>query len=113
MLDLALAGELTVVYDDRVMAEWREVLSREKFGFAPVNVEALLAFLESEGLKIIPPVLAVGLPDPDDVPFLEAAVASGATLITGNLKHYPPEAKEKADILAPGEFLRRWATGLS
>lgn len=111
VLDLVLAGELAVVYDDRIVAEWREVLSREKFGFAAADVEALLNFFEREGLKVIAPVLAVELPDPDDAPFLEAAVASGAILITGNLRHYPPQAKDEAEITAPGEFLRQWSTG--
>lgn len=92
VLDLVLAGELTVAYDDRFLAEWREVLRREKFGFAARDVEALLGFVEAEGLGVNPKPLGADLPDPDDVPFLEVAHAAEATLITGNTKHYPKEA---------------------
>ena len=33
VLDLVLAGELTVAHDDRVLAEWRQVLNGGMFGF--------------------------------------------------------------------------------
>ena len=62
VLDLALAGELTVAYDDRVLLEWREVLQREKFGFSTADdVESLLAFFEEEGFRVAPSPL--GRPD--------------------------------------------------
>ncbi len=54
VLDLVLAGELTAAYDDRVLAEWREVLRRKKFGFAARDVEALVGFVEAEGLGVNP-----------------------------------------------------------
>ena len=105
VLDLVLAGELTVAYDDRVLAEWREVLRREKFGFAVRDVEALLGFVEAEGLGVNPKPLGAELPDPDDVPFLEVAHAAEATLITGNTKHYPEEARRGVAVLNPATFL--------
>ena len=109
VLDLALAGELIVAHDDRILAEWQEVLRREKFGFAPADVDALLSFIEREGLKVNPPVLTARLPDPDDLPFLEVALAVEAALITGNLRHYPSEARGEAEVVDAGDFLRRWA----
>jgi putative PIN family toxin of toxin-antitoxin system len=110
VLDLVVAGEVMAAYDDRVLAEWREVLRREKFGFAARDVEALLSFVEAEGLGVNPKPLGAELPDPDDVPFLEAAHAAEATLITGNTKHYPEEARQGVAVLEPAAFLNKWTS---
>lgn len=110
VLDLALAGRLTVTYDDRIMTEWRDVLHREKFGFARRDVEALLQLFEGEGFAVNAPPLGVDLPDMDDVPFLEVAHSAGAVLITGNLKHYPPEMLRGVEVMEPAAFLHRWST---
>ncbi len=111
VIDLVLAGEIVVAYDDRVMSEWREVLRLEKFGFSAGDVEELLRFVEEEGLGVNPPPLGGGLPDPDDVPFLEVAHAAEATLITGNTKHYPPEARQGVEVTDPAAFLEGWTSG--
>ncbi len=108
VLDLVLAGELTAAYDDRVLAEWREVLRRKKFGFAARDVDTLLGFVEAEGSGVHPKPLRAELPDPDDVPFLEAAHAAEATLITGNMKHYPGETRQGVAVLEPAVFLNKW-----
>jgi len=49
------------------------------------------------------------LPDPDDRPFLEVAREAGAALVTGNLKHYPPESRRGVEALGPAAFLEGWA----
>ena len=110
VLDLALAGELVVAYDDRVLSEWREVLGRGKFGFSPADVGSLLALIEGEGIGISPPPLGVELPDPDDLPFLEVAREAGATLVTGNTKHYPPDLRRGVEVIGPSEFLEGWVS---
>lgn len=110
ILDLVLAGELTVAYDDRILGEWREVLGRQKFGFSPRDVETLLDFVEAEGLAINAPPLGVELPDPDDAPFLEVTYAAGATLVTGNVKHYPPDERRGVVVTEPAAFLERWTS---
>ena len=108
VLDLVLAGELTVAYDDRVLAEWRQVLRREKFGFSAGDVEVLLGFVENEGISVNASPLAIELPDRDDLPFLEVAHAAEATLVTGNTRHYPPEARGGVAVLDPDSFLDEW-----
>jgi putative PIN family toxin of toxin-antitoxin system len=110
VLDLVLAGELTVAHDDRVLAEWRQVLRREKFGFSAGDVEVLLGFVEGEGISVNPSPLAIELPDQDDLPFLEVAHAAEATLITGNTRHYPPEARRGVAVLDPASFLDEWTS---
>jgi putative PIN family toxin of toxin-antitoxin system len=112
MLDLALAGELTVAYDDRVLAEWRQVLRREKFGFPAGDVEVLLGFVEGEGISTNASPLASALPDQDDLPFLEVAHAAEATLITGNARHSPPEKRQGVVVLDPATFLEQWTSNI-
>ena len=110
VLDLVLAGELAVAYDDRVLAEWRQVLRREKFGFPAGDIEVLLGFVEGEGISVNASPLAIKLPDQDDLPFLEVAHASEAALITGNTRHYPPEARRGVAVLDPASFLDEWTS---
>jgi predicted nucleic acid-binding protein len=52
--------------------------------------------------------LSVSLPDPDDLPFLEVAAATQAPLISGNLRHFPPERRAGVLLLSPTEFWAGW-----
>lgn len=105
VLDLALAGRVRWVYDDRIIAEYREVLTRKHFGFPNTMVADLLDFLQSEGEHVTAPPLPAALPDQDDIPFLEVAGAGGAILITGNLAHFPSEHRRGVTVLSPADFL--------
>jgi uncharacterized protein len=107
MLDLALSGEIRLAYDDRVMAEYREVLARPKFGFAPEDVADLLAFLEADGEPVTARPLPRELPDADDLPFLEVAAETEAILVTGNTAHYPASVRGTVVVLTPAEYLGR------
>ena len=42
VLDLLTTGDLQAVYDDRIAAEYRQVLARPRFGFHPEAVSHLL-----------------------------------------------------------------------
>ena len=108
VLDLLLAGEVVAAYDDRILNEWRDVLGQEKFEFFSGDVKTLLDFFEDEGLGFTAAPIGVELRDPGDVPFLEVAHTAGATLVTGNLKHYPPEVRQGVEVMLPAAFLGRW-----
>ena len=105
VLDLALSGEIRLAYDDRVMAEYRDLLARPKFGFASEDVTDLLMFLESDGEPVTVLPLSCELPDADDLPFLEVAAHAGAILITGNSRHYPSSVRGAVNVVTPAEFL--------
>jgi putative PIN family toxin of toxin-antitoxin system len=106
---LVVAGRLTPCLDARLMAEYAAVLHRPKFGFAPDSVAALLNYLLRTGLFMAAETLARPLPDPDDQPFLEVALAGRAEcLITGNRRHYPAASCEGQRVLAPAEFIRHY-----
>ncbi len=108
VLDLALTGDIRLAYDDRILAEYTEVLARPKFGFAPDDVADLLAYLMATGEPVTARPLSPALPNPDDLPFLEVAAHSGATLVTGNAAHFPPTARGDVDVLTPAQFLTRY-----
>lgn len=107
VLDLALEGGLRPLYDDRILHEYRDVLRRARFGFDPADVEALLGHLTAVGRHVTAPPLSLTLPDPDDLPFLEVAVAGGArALVTGNAPDYEPrEGSHGMTVLSPDAFL--------
>ena len=109
ILRLVATGALRLAYDERILAEYREVLARPKFPFSSDQIHALLDQIEAEGEVVVAPPLKSALPDPDDTPFLEVAVAARAdALITGNIRHYPARARHGVAVLDPATFLDRW-----
>jgi uncharacterized protein len=108
VLDLVLVGEVQPVFDDRMMAEYREVLHRPKFAFDRRSVDDLLTYLELTGQPVLALPLPISLPDVNDVMFVEVAAATKALLVTENLRHFPPDQSAGVQILSPGEFLDGW-----
>jgi putative PIN family toxin of toxin-antitoxin system len=100
-------GSVQAVLDDRIMAEYAEVLGRPVFRLPAAEVELVLAairarsfWVEAEAARTVR-----GLPDPDDAPFLECALASGVPLVTGNLRHFPKSAAKNATVITPAQFV--------
>ena len=76
VLAMALAGAVQACYDQRVLAEYAEVLARPRFKFDPARVREVLTKLEADGLAVdATQVCELDLPDPDDEPFLGVALA--------------------------------------
>ena len=113
VLDLTAAGALVLLYDDRILAEYREVLFRPRFGFPAADVSVLLAFVEWSGEAVVALPLGVELPDPDDLPFLEVAVAGGAdALVTGNPRHFrPTRGIHRLKVVSPAKLYAALAAG--
>ncbi|HWR13746.1 MAG TPA: putative toxin-antitoxin system toxin component, PIN family [Terriglobales bacterium] len=109
VVDSILSRSLTVLFDDRILGEYREVLRRPKFRLPSSEVEAFLAFVEEFGEYCSGHWIDVTLPDAADLPFLEVAVAGLAdALITGNAKHFrPKKGRHNVRIMTPAEFERR------
>lgn len=77
---------------------------------ALLNPHGPPAAILADGVSVAPVPLRVRLPDPDDEPFLEAAIAAGpaTVLVTGNLGHFPAQARQGVQVLTPREWLDRW-----
>jgi uncharacterized protein len=108
ILDLILAGDVSVVFDDRVMAEYRAVLLRPKFRFDRRNIEELLDECARNGNFLTAPALRLDLPDPADAMFIELAFAAQAPLVTGNSRHFPPDRCQGMLVFSPAAFLDMW-----
>jgi putative PIN family toxin of toxin-antitoxin system len=111
ILDAILSETVTVLHDDRILSEYREVLLRPIFGFRRAAVDTLINFIAFAGEPILAEALDVVLPDLTDLPFLEVAVAGRAdALVTGNLKHFTPQrGRHNAHVCSPAELLNRIA----
>ncbi|WP_306534032.1 putative toxin-antitoxin system toxin component, PIN family [Geobacter sp.] len=100
------AGMLTLCLDARIITEYAEVLARPKFRFDQEKVAALLDQIEACGIAVASAPLADPLPDPDDEPFLEVALAGGAEcLVTGNHVHFSPSLCQGVIVLSPAKFI--------
>lgn len=111
---LVAAGTLVLCHDPRILTEYREVLLRKKFRFDPERIEALLEQIRAGGIAVAASPLSIRLPDLDDEPFLEIALAETVRcLVTGNVKHYPPDARQGVDVRAPGPFIEAFRDELA
>jgi putative PIN family toxin of toxin-antitoxin system len=103
VLDAVLDGRLKLVYDARILAEYRDVLHRPRLKLAPDKITAFLNGLQGQTM-VTPSPLAVAGPDDDDIVFVEAALATtDKTIVTGNLADYPPEILHGARVLTPAQ----------
>lgn len=106
ILDLVLTRRVTLLVSSAVLSEYREVLSREEFGFPKRSVDDLLHFIEAYAEKVIAAGRTLSLPDPQDTAFLLCAIEGRADfLITGNKKHFPASVCKPIRVGSTSEFL--------
>ena len=100
-------GSAQAVLDDRIMAEYAEVLARPVFRLPVVEVELVLAAIRARSFWVEAGAARIvrGLPDPDDAPFLECALTSGVPLVTGNIRHFPKSAAKNTTVITPAQFV--------
>lgn len=107
VMDWVLDGQVQVVTCPSIVAEYREVLHRDKFrrhGFPPQWLE----FLVDVSLHLPEPERwPQPLSDPKDGPFLALASLAGAWLVSGNLKHFPESARSGVVVVAPADYLEQ------
>lgn len=78
-----------LVYDFRIMDEYSKVLHYSKFGFDENDIADFLSPIREYGIQVVAhPIRNVAFSDESDRKFFEVAKASGAVLITGNIKHF-------------------------
>ena len=104
-LVIAALGEHKYVplYNEAILKEYREVLCRPKFGFAPDMVDALLRLICENGQNVDRVSYAEKMKDETDRKFFEVALAKqdeDAKLVTGNQRHFPV----KPFVVTPTEF---------
>jgi len=112
LVDLLRAGALFPAVDDRILAEYADVLRRPELAtwFRASDVEHVLDYLRGNSRRVLATLTLTTLPDPTDAPFLEVALAAEAPLVTGNARHFPPDCRHGAEVIAPADWLARYAS---
>lgn len=101
-------GAIRVAYSAAIRQEYGQVMARNKFSIRKEEITAVLNYIESEWIYVIPASRARALPDPSDEPFLQTAIAVQAdALITGNLRHFPISARPGIKVVSPREFIEQ------
>lgn len=102
-LDALLNQEVTPLYNQEILDEYRDVLHREKFKLPKELVDSVVNQIEKDGLLADRVHADEVFTDPDDVVFYEVALSKeDAFLVTGNTKHFP----KKPIVVSPAEFLK-------
>jgi predicted nucleic acid-binding protein len=101
------SGRVQAVLDDRIVVEYSEVLVRPSLGLPTAEVKVVLDSIRARALWVEGAVVSTvrALPDPDDAPFLECALAAGVPLVTGNLRHFPKSATQNVRVITPARFV--------
>jgi uncharacterized protein len=88
---VALAN-VTFCISEQIEAEYREVAQRKKFAKHRECLEALITSITKDAKRVQPLQTCNACSDPDDNQLLDCALAAKADyVVTGNLKHFPPE----------------------
>ena len=106
VLSSVYAGEITPIFNDEIIAEYQEVLSRDKFHLNKDDIDSALKVITDYGLNLkMTEVTNEVFPDSKDIVFYEVKMSKDdAYLVTGNIKHFPNKPfvvtpKEMVDIL--------------
>jgi len=101
------SGSVQAVLDDRIAAEYAEVLARPVFQLPAAEVDIVLTAIRARAfwVEAVAGQRTGNLPDPDDAPFLECARTAGVPLVTGNLRHFPKSITGKVPVLTPAQFV--------
>jgi predicted nucleic acid-binding protein len=100
------SGAIRAGLDDRIVAEYDDVLCRPELDLPQHEVHIVLRRIQSLGewAVVKPQHVVQDLPDADDGPFAECARALGCSLVTGNKRHFPRAAVGNLHLLSPRQF---------
>lgn len=97
-----LEGKITLLYNQEILDEYIEVLSRKKFNLSKQDIYNFISFVKEFGIDSERVVSNEFFPDLNDVVFYEVALSrEGSFLVTGNLKHFP----KNAIVISPAEMV--------
>ena len=103
VLELALMGEIVPLYDQDVLDEYLEVLTRKKFKLKEDSIQYIIKTITIHGIDTLRTSFLEDMPDEDDRVFYELSLSEpDSLLITGNSKHFPRTPR----VVSPSEFLR-------
>lgn len=105
VVDYVFAGDIVPLYNEEILAEYKDVLNRPKFHFPKEAVELTVNKIKEIGIHFDSIAVNENLPDPKDVVFyavtMNARNEKDAYLVTGNIKHFP----ENSFVITPRQML--------
>lgn len=105
VLSNVIFGNITPLYNEDIISEYKDVLSRDKFPFRQEDIESTIDLFVKKGILIDSTVpIKENYPDLDDVVFYEVAMSmEGTYLVTGNIKHFPINSI----VVTPAEMVKK------
>ena len=101
VLNSILEGTARIVYDNDILSEYINVLSRKELNISRELAEYVIDFIKKEGEFVISKPSNIKFSDDTDKKFYEVYKTTHALfLITGNIRHFPKDA----GIVTPREF---------
>ena len=96
-------GTITPIFNEEILAEYKEVLSRDKFPFRKDDIDWIISIFQEYGIAISQTKISEEtFVDKKDVVFYEVALSKeGSFLVTSNLKHFP----KKPFVVSPAEMV--------
>lgn len=103
VINAILRGTITPLYNEEILAEYRDVLTRPKFPFNDYMVDMVISIIRDFGINAQrKEVKGLPFPDADDIVFYEVKMSrDDAYLVTGNKKHFPKNSM----VVTPAEMV--------
>ena len=93
ILQQCFIGTICPIFNDEIISEYIEVLSRPKFKLNEEIISSIIMGIIHNGIRINPSHINITLPDMSDKKFYETVMEAknqyDSFLITGNIKHFP------------------------
>lgn len=90
VVSLLQQGKFKAMYNEEILAEYKDVLSRSKFNFPKEAIATIIAYIKEYGVHSDRVPYDKNMPDESDRVFYEVALSKDdAYLVTGNQKHFP------------------------
>jgi putative PIN family toxin of toxin-antitoxin system len=102
VLEALLKRSIKLIYNEDILKEYKEILSRPKFHLPTSDINNIINFVVEEGIVSFRRQSKEEFPDPKDIVFYEVAMSKeNAYLVTGNKKHFP----DKPIVVTPAEMV--------
>lgn len=110
IIDLLRSDVLQLVVDDRILAEYIDVLRRDYFlkYYTESDREDIIEYLSKNTYYSSSSVVVHNMPDRGDTPFIEMAITEDVPLVTGNIRHFPERIRKGCVVVSPTHFLKNY-----
>ena len=105
ILDNVLNGNIEIYYNENIISEYKEVLSRRKFAISKNQISAIISFIRMKGIYVFDYTKSnKPFEDTSDKVFYDIAISKDSILVTGNLIHFPKHKK----VMSVTEFYNKY-----